>query len=199
MYDEDGGQWHEMPSSGSGGGSSDEQLIQVMNKTITSFEAPKGAIVIPVYFFYGCHSLTNVSFSNTIKTIGESAFQGCTSLASIDIPGNVETLESSAFSGCTKLSNVTLHNGLTKIDYSCFQSCPIDSITIPETVTYLGSGISSKFKYVTMLSKIPPQIQASTFYKNNINTIYVPAESVDTYKTTTNWTNYASKIQPISE
>ena len=28
--------------------------------------------------------------------------------------------------------------------------------------------------------------------------IYVPAESVDTYKTATNWKTYASRIQPIS-
>ena len=46
----------------------------------------------------------------------------------------------------------------------------------------------------------PPTIQSNTFNDNsNLASIYVPDNSVDTYKEATNYVQYADIIKPISE
>jgi hypothetical protein len=56
------------------------------------------------------------------------------------------------------------------------------------------SGLTS----VTCEAITPPTLNGTSVfdYTNNC-TIYVPSQSVETYKTATNWTEYASRIQPI--
>ena len=45
---------------------------------------------------------------------------------------------------------------------------------------------------------IPPSISSFAMgHIDKISKIYVPAESVEAYKTATNWSNYASKIEAI--
>jgi hypothetical protein len=49
----------------------------------------------------------------------------------------------------------------------------------------------------------PPIITTYTFDSTQISTeegaIYVPDESVETYKSATNWSIYADQIKPLSE
>jgi hypothetical protein len=50
----------------------------------------------------------------------------------------------------------------------------------------------------------PPQLELNAFagvphLPGVVETIYVPAESVEAYKTATNWAKYADKIKPYVE
>ena len=72
------------------------------------------------------------------------------------------------------------------------------SITFTEDITSINNGSNSAFKNTVVYSyaTIPPNLTVST--SSYIPTIiYVPAESVEAYKTATNWSNYANKIFPI--
>ena len=53
-----------------------------------------------------CDSLTRVTLSNSVTTIGEYAFSRCDSLNSVTIPDSVTSIEEGAFFGCSSLTDV---------------------------------------------------------------------------------------------
>ena len=68
---------------------------------------PYGVTRIPSYAF-SCDSLESIEISDSVTSIGSSAFEGCSSLKSIEIPDGVTSIGYSAFYGCSSLSSVTL-------------------------------------------------------------------------------------------
>lgn len=88
------------------------------------------------------------------------------------------SIGSRAFFECKSLSTVTIPNSVTSIEYGAFDNC---------------TGLTS----VTIEATTPPTLGANAFNNTNNCPIYVPAESVDTYKQATNWSSYASRIQAI--
>ena len=89
--------------------------------------------------FFGCDKLTKIILPEGLKTISKNAFKGCTALTSIDIPASVETIGQYAFDMDEKLTQVTLHEGLKEIGEGAFDECGVKEITIPASVTLLGS------------------------------------------------------------
>jgi len=89
--------------------------------------------------FMYCTSLKSINLPVTQKTLPVSFFEGCTSLESIELPATLTTISQDAFYGCTSLKNVTLHEGITTINQRAFYNCKLTEITIPSTVTSIGS------------------------------------------------------------
>ena len=141
---------------------------------LTSIEIPASVETIEAAAFYGCSSLTTVTFEqgSQLKTIAggyyESsfssyygAFSGCSSLTSIEIPASVTTIEATAFKGCYKLATVTFEQGsqlktiggdyYKQFYYGAFSDCPITTIEIPASVETIGS---SAFSGCTSLTAI---------------------------------------------
>ena len=56
-----------------------------------------------------------------------------------------------------------------------------------------------KLKKITILAKIPPTISSDIINKSYECVIYVPTESLDTYKTSEGWSEFADKIKAIPE
>ena len=131
--------------------------------------------------FYDCSNLTDVSFPNA-TSIGYNAFQYCSNLTNISLP-NATSIGGSAFYVCSNLTNISLPNA-TSIGGSAFQSC--SSLT----TIYVGTNTST----VCTLSN-------TNAFNNctNLTNIYVPFSLVDSYKSATNWSNYADKIQPYEQ
>lgn len=77
-------------------------------KTVDFSNTPSRFTEIKDETFASCTSLTSVTFSNYIKTIGKSAFEYCTNLESIIIPSNITSIGNSAFNLCMKLKTVDL-------------------------------------------------------------------------------------------
>lgn len=81
-----------------------------------------------------------------------------------------------------------------------------DHLIIPSTVTNCGGDAAlggHSLKYLVFKPTTPPSIQTTTFNNSNeiiggTGYIYVPDESVDAYKTATNWSTYAAQIKPIN-
>ena len=115
-----------------------------------------------------------------LTQIRSHAFYNCTSLTSIEIPNGVTSIGDGAFRGCNNLINVKIPSSFTTftgqfhfVECNKLVNCTIEAIT--------------------------PPIMDHGYSFNNLKNIviYVPAESVDAYKSASGWSEYASKIQAI--
>ena len=104
----------------------------------------------------------------------------------------------SAFSNCISLTSIAIPDSVTSIGYEAFNYCDsLTSITIPDSVTEIGSSAFSHcFSLTSVYCKAttPPTLYGTYVFDNNGSgrKIYVPTESVETYKSATNWSEYAS-------
>lgn len=98
-------------------------------------------------------------------------------ITSIDNPSGVGY---GVFDSCTSLSSVTIGSGVTSIGWSAFANC------------------SSLTNVIINALTPPPLTNSNAFNDTNANlVIYVPAESLEAYKTESSWSGYASRIQAI--
>ena len=160
----------------SGGGN--EDLINLIERDVTTLNIPDGTTKIGGHAFAECLSLTDVTIGNSVTIIDYYAFIKCFKLSSVTIPNSVTTIGGNAFYYCISLTDVTIGNGVTIIDNYAFAYC-------------------DKLTSVTIKATTPPTLGSDVFDNTNNCPIYVPAESVDAYKTATNWSAYADRIQAI--
>ena len=139
---------------------------------------PSSVTGIGSYAFNGCSGLTSMAIPDSVTSIGSYAFNLCSGLTSIDIPNAVTSIKDWAFSRCTSLTSVTISNSVTEIGKYAFAECP---------------GLES----ITVLASVPPSLGPNAFYGSNDCPIYVPAGSVDAYKTV--WSEYADRILAIPD
>lgn len=152
--------------------------------------------------FYGA-SLTSISgeLPDSITDMGW-AFQGCDRLVNIDIklPNSVEILNN-AFDGTKIVTSPEIPSSAKNIN-GIFQNCSklITSPPIPNGVTDIGFAFNccSSLKEVTLLITTPLSYDTTFAYCDKLETIYVPDEAVDAYKTATGWLQFADKIKPLS-
>ena len=127
----------------------------------------------------------------------------CSNLISIDIPSNVKDIEITAFYECNSLSEVTLPSSITKINSSVFQGCTsLKSITIPEAVTKIESYAfydCNNLASITSLPLTPPALDIYAFENTNDCPIYVPAESINSYKVARGWGEYIPRLKIIPD
>ena len=160
---------------------------------------PAGVTSIGEDAFRDCSALSGISLPSSVSYIGSCAFIYCSKITSVEIPDGVSSLYSSTFANCTQLKNVTIPDSVKFIDIACFSNTGIHTITIPKNVTAIR-GLAFKdcpnLDYVYIKSIYPPTLpdDDSLFKNTSLKAIYVPSSSVDYYKTTAIWKNYASII-----
>lgn len=173
----------------------DNNLTSVSFPNVTSVES---------YAFYKCTSLETIdipqiksasqyTFAYTkpsiinfplLETISTYTFAYITSPCSVNLP-SLKTTSNSSFRDSKGITRVDLAIA-TKIDTLCFYYCnnleklilrKSDAIcTLQSTNAFTGTKIASGTGYV-----------------------YVPDELVDSYKSASNWSTFASQIKPLSE
>lgn len=161
---------------------------------------------IPEKTWGWCYEIISMTdIPKTITRIGRSAFLGC-NFGRFTIPSGVTSIGDSAFQSCQYLRSITIPNNVTSIGGYAFNTCiALRNVTIPSSVTSIGS---SAFEYCgsttgkctfTILATTPPTLENdyTVFTTARVEAIYVPAESVNAYKTAQNWTTWADLIQPI--
>lgn len=81
-----------------------------------------------------------------------------------------------------------------------FRFCnSLTSLVIPENVATIGQSAfdsCGSLTNITVLATIPPTLGYNVF-SSNVTNIYVPAESVDTYKSASGWSSYTNIISAI--
>ena len=83
--------------------------------------------------------VTDLTFPDSVTTVGGWAFSGCSSLTSVTIPDSVTTIGRWAFRSCDSLTSVTIGDSVTSIGEEAFRSCAsLTSVTIPDSVTTIG-------------------------------------------------------------
>ena len=170
----------------------------VNGQGVISFDGPVTAIGEKA--FYWCENLTNVTIPDSVTTIGWAAFEGCSSLTSVIIPDSVTTIGDSAFRECSILTSITIPDSVTKIENSAFYYCiSLTSVTIPDSVTEIGYDAFSWCSDLTSVyceATTPPSLGGDYVFDENASgrKIYVPAASVEAYKSAYGWNVYASAI-----
>ena len=109
----------------------------VTSITISQFVSSIGANA-----FQGFINLKSVIFGSpttgtTLTSIGNGAFAGCTSLVNITLPGKLQAIGADAFKGCTGLASIGLPASLTSIGSNAFADCP--SLSKAGSVNYAGT------------------------------------------------------------
>ena len=165
-------------------------------KNLLAVEIPASVEEIDQSAFEDCRSLRTITFGGTkpaavpgrsavsvnatsqLRRIGNWAFYNAHELQHLEIPEGVEEIGDAAFYGCTYLVDLVLPASVRAIGDNCFALC-------------------SKLTRIVVSSPEPPEIQAKTFYdvKRRIP-VYVPDDSVDTYKSDDLWGEF--DIQGIS-
>ena len=161
---------------------------------------PNGVTSIGNCAFWECTSLISITIPGSVTSIGEWAFFQC-GLTSITIPDSVTSIKVSAFQKCTGLTSITIPDSVTSIGNGVFWECTsLTSVTIPSSVTSLDvfafwgcTGLTS----ITVKPETPPTGGYNMFFETNNAPIYVPAESVEAYKSAQYWSDYADRIQAI--
>lgn len=187
-------------TNGGGGGDDTQKWVDYFNGTLTEFTIPEGVTQIKDYAFNDYSSLTSVTIPNSVTSIGQWAFEGCPNLTDITLSNSLTSIDNSAFANCTGLTSVILPDSLTTINISAFNYClNLTGITIPDKVTFIGYGAfggCAKLTTMTVKATTPPRL-GDYAIPDETTTIYVPASSVDTYKSASGWSSFASKIQAM--
>ena len=207
--------------SGGGGGGTDAE-DGIIDRTISGAYTNSRVTIIGSYAFAQCKSLTAVDFPNVTST-SQQAFYSCTSLNTLSFPklkvidtqtfagcnmltaGNfpeASNIGYSAFEGCAKLATLSFPKASTIGNYAFYDCSSITTASFPQC-GYIGT---QAFRWCNKLTSLYI-LASSVATLNNVNafngtpisgtgagTIYVPASLVDSYKTATNWSAYASHI-----
>lgn len=168
---------------------------------LTGITIPNSVTTIGGGAFSNCSGLTSVVIPNSVTTIDGSAFEYCSGLTSVVIGNGVTSISSYAFAYCISLTNVVIPDSVTSIDFCAFLNCTsLTSVTIPNSVTSIGERAfiaCNSLTSVTCLATTPPTLGWLAF-DGSTCPIYVPASSVDVYKSASGWSEWAYRIQPIS-
>ena len=156
---------------------------------IVSIVIPDSVKTMGQRTFDHCLNLHDVTLSKNLTSIPDVAFE-CTNLQCIIIPEGVKSINWRAFADCNVLIEVTIPSSVAAIGPEAFDRCQNLRAIYCKSVTPPALERDSKYDYYTMSNDIGSLGRAKKYFK-----IYVPKESVETYKNDRKWKHYSKNIE----
>ena len=157
--------------------------------------------------FSYCNNLSGITIPKTLNHIIGTTIYYDTNIQKIVVDSRnttydsrdnsnaiIETSTNTLLYGC---NGTIIPSSVTSIRSYAFYNIKIDFINIPDNITYIGNNAfenTTYLNYITFDSTTPPSIGLNVFDCDNDYPIYVPDESVNAYKTATNWNVYDYRI-----
>lgn len=164
----------------------------------------KNVEVIEEFAMTNCKALTYVELGNKLTTLADDAFS-TTAIEYINLPQSLTTMGTRVFENCGELKSIVIPDKVKEIGmYSFFNCMSLQSATWGKGVTSMGEYAFRQCpNLTTMICKptTPVDIYDDTYFdKEQYTTIhvYVPAASLNAYKTAKNW-NLFTNISAITE
>ena len=173
---------------------------------LTSITIPNSIVSIGTSAFYGCSSLVNIAIPNSVTSIGSSAFAGCFKVTSVTIPNSVTSIGSYAFSECGGTITIDMTSIPAGKYWEDDSNDPanfllgsyFNTLVLGENVNMVGECAFDGdwlFDTIYCKAKTPPTVEQFGLGSSPIFCkIYVPYNSVNTYKAAYYWSKYASRI-----
>ena len=162
--------------------------------------------------FEGCTALKGTGGSSEFRiplnmvTIEKNAFKGATNLMGLYIYATNLKIGESAFEGCNLNNGVefaySAKEGSVEFGDAAFKGCQWMRYVryIPKNVTF-GNEVfmnSNTMRYISMYAETPPAFGTDMLSGcDALTSIQVPSASVDTYKVTAGWSDFAEKITGV--
>jgi hypothetical protein len=182
---------------------------------LTTINFPN-ATYIGEYAFSGCGALLVADFPN-VTTLGNYTFENCNKLTTANFP-NATSISSNAFRGCWALQTINFLNAITISGYA-FQNCgKLATVNFPKVTKIDNQAFGLGYSLKTVILRVN---QVATL--SNVNAfngcchihgtadatynpqglkdgyIYVPKDLVESYKTATNWSTYATQFRALED
>ena len=178
--------------------------------SLKSVVIPDGVTTIGLGAFQLCTSLKSIKIPDSVTTIERITFQDCISLEKFEGKSASSDGRCWIMDGVLKffayggLTEYTIPEGVTTIGAQAFygavyqgNNTSLESLTLPESVTKLEplAIFDKKIKNIYCMATEPPTMDGAAFNLSNVEMrIYVPAASVEAYKTAEDWSRYAQRI-----
>ena len=178
---------------------SDDAFVGCVN--LEKLTVPASVELIGNLAFRQIPSLKELVLLGGIKDLSFGLFQNLTNLTDITLPSSVKSIPMLAFLNCTSLKNISLSEGLESISQLAFNGCnALEEITLPSTVSELtGAFINCEsLSKIYVKNPVPPSSGWDIIFDNCALDckIYVPRESLESYKSAFGWSSHAAVIEP---
>ena len=185
--------------------------IITCEEDLTYLGSDYGFFTSPDYYG-GTYQVYKVLLPTTITSLG--GFGG-TSITELNIPESVRTIIRNGLYSSYDLKNINSLENITSIDDSAFANCGnIEHLVFGSNIESIGDAVisaqNSNLKTVTIKATTPPVTDDHVFDKvtyhggsasyvrlPQLYAIFVPSESVDSYKAAVGWESYADIIYAI--
>lgn len=178
--------------------------VALMEGTLEEYSSTSVTSIKAFAFYRNTTGIVTLDLPN-VTTIGEQAFFSCTTLTNINIP-NVTSLPNSCFYQATSLKSLNLPK-CTSLGTTCIRSCTSLETADMGVLKYIPAWTFTDCSVLTKLILRRTDAICSLAKTNALDNtpiakgtgyVYVDDNLIETYKTNSTWSTYASQIVGIS-
>lgn len=178
-------------------------LYKVKGSVGSTYTIPNNVVNITEGAFESISDIEEIVVPNRITFIPKYCFKNCSNLTTVTLPNTITGMSTDVFYNDSNLTTVNIPTGITAIGARTFLGCSsLQTLTLPNNITNLGG--ANIFSNCRGLQWIKIEYTGGVVPLGNVNSfegttceIQVPSNLVNDYKSATNWSTYASRIQAI--
>lgn len=178
------------------------------SSALTEIVLPENLTSIGGAAFAGCRSLTSITLPPLVKLLSVDIFEECVSMTSFagkyaSADGRLLVVDGVTYGFAPAgVVSYTVPDDVTTLlgGFYSYNNLPeLHELSLPESLLSINLR-AENLETLTVKAITPPSVDYGNIYYlylPSIETIYVPAASVDAYKTAQYWSEYADHIQAI--